>query len=415
MDRQIVYPGSIPLDTDVLSIQRNTMIALGYLAQTTLGQTTVAEGLACVPTQPTSMSVSVGPGSLTQFGVVDSSPFGSLPALPATSLVRIGVNLNSTGFTVSGPTSSGQSISYLLQASLLEADATPVVLPYYNADNPAQPYSGPSNSGATQFTQRLQTVQLSLKAGPAVATGTAAVPPVDAGWVGLYVITVGFGQSSVVASNISPLPTAPFLPWKLPQLSPGTRNLAVYQPTSQGTWTAPAGVTVVKLRIWGGGGAGGSGLGGAGGGGSGGGYSEGYYPVGAGQSFVVTVGNGGSGGGSAGGGSSFGSLASAMGGQPGANGSANAGGPGATVVGSGYGSGFARAGGAGGDPFEAASSWVSGAGGSAYAAGGGLSVVGAASSSTAGQAAAGTGGGGSGGIGNGAGGQGGPGLILVEW
>ena len=37
MDRNLVYPGSIPLDTDLLSINRNAMIALGYLAQAVLG------------------------------------------------------------------------------------------------------------------------------------------------------------------------------------------------------------------------------------------------------------------------------------------------------------------------------------------------------------------------------------------
>jgi hypothetical protein len=66
LDRQIVYPGAIPLDTDVLNIQRNVMVALGYLAQATLGSAVVVDGLACVPTQPASMSVVVGPGSITQ-------------------------------------------------------------------------------------------------------------------------------------------------------------------------------------------------------------------------------------------------------------------------------------------------------------------------------------------------------------
>ena len=33
MDRTIVYPGSIPLDTDILSGNRNALIAIGYLAQ----------------------------------------------------------------------------------------------------------------------------------------------------------------------------------------------------------------------------------------------------------------------------------------------------------------------------------------------------------------------------------------------
>jgi hypothetical protein len=415
MDRQIVYPGSIPLDTDVLSIQRNTMVAIGYLAQATLGQPTIADGLVCAPTQPASLSVSVGPGSLTQFGVVDSMPFGSLGALPGDPLVRMGISLGSMIFGVSAPTGAGQAISYLVQASVLEADATPVVLPYYNAANPGQPYSGPANTGVPQMTQRLQTVQIALKAGPATVGGVAAVPAVDAGWVGLYVVTVAYGQSAVTAADIAVLPTAPFLPWKLPQLSPGTRNLAVFQPASQGDWIAPAGVAAVKLRIWGGGGAGGSGFGGAGGGGAGGGYCEGYYPVTAGQSFTVTVGNGGAGTGSAGGTSSFGSLASATGGQAGGSGTANAGGSGASVAGSGYGTGLSRAGGGGGNAFEGLSAWLSGAGGGAYCGAGAVGVVGAASGSVAGGAGGGPGGGGSGGVGGGAGGQGGAGLVLVEW
>ena len=33
MDRNIVYPGSIPLDTDLLTINRNAMIGIGFLAK----------------------------------------------------------------------------------------------------------------------------------------------------------------------------------------------------------------------------------------------------------------------------------------------------------------------------------------------------------------------------------------------
>lgn len=65
MDRQIVFPGSIPLDTDVLSIQRNNMIALGYLAQATLGTSAQVDGLFCSPTAPASLTVTVGPAPLS--------------------------------------------------------------------------------------------------------------------------------------------------------------------------------------------------------------------------------------------------------------------------------------------------------------------------------------------------------------
>ena len=62
MDRNIVYPGSIPLDTDLLSLNRNTMIALGCLAQAVLGSDPFVDGLACIPSSPPSMTVTVGPG-----------------------------------------------------------------------------------------------------------------------------------------------------------------------------------------------------------------------------------------------------------------------------------------------------------------------------------------------------------------
>ena len=418
MDRQIVYPGSIPLDTDLLRAQRSTMIALGYLTQMILGSTTVVDGLACTPTSPSSLSINIGPGSITQLGAIDTTMYGSLPALAANPLVRIGINTGSVGFTLTPPVASGQVINYLIEASLAEQDINATVLPYYNASNPAQPFSGPMNGGAAQATQRVQTVQLALKPGPSVAAGGQNLPAVDAGWVGLYVITVGFGQTAITAANITTLPTAPFLNWKLPQLTPGTHNLVVFQPTTQGVWTVPSGVSAVRLRIWGGGGAGGNGFAGAGGGGAGGGYSEGYLGVTPGQSFTVTVGNGGAGtgAGSVGGASSFGSAASATGGVAGASGSSNAAGQGGATGGAGYGLGLSIPGSAGGDALNIVSNtWLSGTGGGSHGSVGGLAVTGSASGQVAGRNGAGPGSGAAGGIGGGIGGQGGPGLVLLEW
>ena len=415
MDRQVVYPGSIPLDTDLLSIQRNTMVALGCLTQAVLGTSTIVDGLACLPTQPASMSVSVGPGCIMQLGSVDTTPFGSLPAMPTSQLVRIGTNLNSIVYALTAPSSIGQSLTYLIQGSLLELDTTPLILPYYNAANPGQPYSGPDNSATAQNTQRLQSVQLMLKPGVPVTSGAPTVPGVDVGWVGLYAITVTSGQTAVLTSNIIKIPAAPFVTWKLPQLSPGTHNLSVFQPASQGPWTVPAGVSAIKLRLWGGGGAGGSGFGTAGGGGAGGGYSEGYYPVFPGQNFLVSVGNGGVGSGSGGGTSSLSNLAAATGGASGGNGSVGSAGLGSSLAGTGSGQGLCLTGETGGDPFNSGGTWLSGAGGGAHAGTGAVAAVGAASASTAGRSAAGPGCGGSGGVGNGVGGQGGPGLVLVEW
>jgi hypothetical protein len=199
MDRIIVYPGGIPLDTDLLSTNRNAMVALGYLAQATLGSGMVVDGLACTPTVPASLAMNVGPGSISELSVIDALPYGSLAADSSSPLVKLGVNTASTSFTLTAPTTSGQSVNYLVQATLQESDSVPVVLPYYNAADPAQPYSGPGNTGTAQNTERLQRVQLQLKAGAPAAAGSQITPPVDNGWVGLYVITVNYGQTQVTA------------------------------------------------------------------------------------------------------------------------------------------------------------------------------------------------------------------------
>jgi hypothetical protein len=216
VDRIIVYPGAIPLDTDILSTNRNAMIALGYLAQAVLGTTTLVDGLACNPTSPATMSVTVGPGSIFQMSSIDNTAYGSIAADTTDPLYKHGINpFGSTSFTLTAPSSSGQTINYLIEASLVEADTGSTVLPYYNAANPAQPYTGPNNSAASQTTLRSQRVGLQLKAGAAANTGSQQTPAVDSGWVPLYIIQVNFGQTTVGSSSISVHPSAPFINPKL--------------------------------------------------------------------------------------------------------------------------------------------------------------------------------------------------------
>jgi hypothetical protein len=322
MDRNIVYPGSIPLDTDLLSVNRNAMIAVGFLAQALLGTSTVADGLACLPTSPASMKIVVGTGSITQIGPIDVQDYGTIVADLTDPVLKMGINTTTTPFTLTAPLSVGQSISYLVEAAFLEADSNPMVLPYYNASNPAQAFSGPSNSGAPQNTLRTQRVQLQVKAGVPANSGSQVTPAADSGWVGLYQIVVSFGQTQVTAANISVVSTAPFLAWKLPRLRPGFGS-GVQTFASSGSFVVPAGVTQVEVEVWGAGAGSYASIGGlASGGGSGGGYGRklvsGLVP---GQSVAVIVGAGGAAGttgGTAagpGGTSSFGQLVSASGGS----------------------------------------------------------------------------------------------------
>jgi hypothetical protein len=322
MDRSLVYPGSIPLDTDLLNANRDSMTALGYLAQAVLGTNIVVDGLGCAPTSPASLTVTVGPGSITQLSVLDALAYGSLPADMVDPLVKMGINLSSTSFTLTVPATSGQSINYLIQAALQESDTNPVVLPYYNAANPAQPYSGPTNSGVAQNTRRIQRVQLQLKAGAAANSGSQVTPPIDNGWVGLYVVTVSYGQTVITAAGITQLASAPFLTWKLPTLRPGFAT-GVQTFLASGGFTVPAGIIQVEVEIWGGGSGTFASIAGApSGGGSGGGYARKRITgLITGQAIVVTVGAGGAAGttggaGASGGGtSSFGTYVSATGGS----------------------------------------------------------------------------------------------------
>ena len=57
MDRQIVYPGQIPLETDLLNTNKYAMIALAKLSAAMLGTATIVNGLGCVPTGPASLQV----------------------------------------------------------------------------------------------------------------------------------------------------------------------------------------------------------------------------------------------------------------------------------------------------------------------------------------------------------------------
>jgi hypothetical protein len=418
MDRNIVYPGAIPLDSDLLALNRNTMIALGYLAQMVLGSSTIVDGLICSPTTPASLNVTVGPGSITQLSVVDTLAYGSLAADTTDQLIKMGINLASTTFTVTPPTTSGQATNFLIQAALQEADVSPVVLPYYNAANPSQPYSGPTNSGVSQNTLRTQRVQLELKAGAAANAGTQATPPVDNGWVGLYVITVSYGQTAVTIASITVPPGAPFLGWKLPALRPGFAS-GVQTISTSGNFTVPVGVSQIEVEVWGAGsGSFASTATVASGGGSGGGYARkriiGLTSL---QVIPVTVGAGGSAGSNGiapgpGGSSSFGTFLSATGG--GLNPLATVANPwlGASSIGVGSGGDINVWGSSGGNGLGN----IGGAGGGG-ALGGGMNYV-ATSYAINGQAP----GGGASGSGTGQsnnmaqpGGMGAPGLVIVRW
>ena len=219
MDKRIVNLGAIPLPQDILEPQRNAEIALGMIMKAAFGTTTVTDGLVVTQQSTPDMTVQVGQGMIISQSTVDTvgSGFGSLPYDGATPLVKIGVNLSPVNMTaLVAPPTPGASQNWLLEAQLLEQDTDPVAEPYYNAAAPSVPFSGPNNSGAAQNTRRRQTVQLQWKGGIAAATGQQITPAPDAGWVGIAVVILTNGQSSITNSSIVPYTGTPSINTKLP-------------------------------------------------------------------------------------------------------------------------------------------------------------------------------------------------------
>jgi hypothetical protein len=214
-DRVIVYAGSIPLETDVLRSNKFAMVGIAKLAAAMLGTSTIVNGLACVPTGPASLTVNVNPGEIYSLVSMDATAYSSVAADTTHQIMKSGILLDAVNLSCPAPGTVGQSINYLVQVIYQDSDTDLTALPYYNAANPTQAWSGPNNSGTPQATTRKGIITMSAKAGAAAATGSQTTPAPDAGYTGLWVVTVANGQTQILAGNIAQYAGAPILPSSL--------------------------------------------------------------------------------------------------------------------------------------------------------------------------------------------------------
>jgi hypothetical protein len=215
MDRQITYPGQILPETTLLNMTKDAMIGLGMAFRAILGTSTFFDGLACTPTGPASLQVLVGPGSVYALENIDSTAFSSLGSDTTHQIVKQGINLGTLTLNCPAPGTTGQSINYLIQSAYQDTDTGATVLPYYNSSNPSVAYNGPANSGTSQNTVRQGQCLVAVKAGVAATTGSQTTPAPDAGYTGLWVVTVANGQTTIVSGNIAQVNGAPFISEKL--------------------------------------------------------------------------------------------------------------------------------------------------------------------------------------------------------
>lgn len=184
MDRVIVYPGQIPLETDILNQAKNTMLGLGYLAQTVVGSNPIVNGLDVSQAGSPGLSVLINAGSMYAFQVIDQTAYSSVPSDVSGGTVKQGIlNQSLTLGPVTLPGGSNKQIC-IVQAKIVEQDTDNVVLPYYNSANPNVALNGSGGNGVAQPRTRQVALQLSFKYGTAT-TGTPTRPSLDANAVGL--------------------------------------------------------------------------------------------------------------------------------------------------------------------------------------------------------------------------------------
>lgn len=308
MDRQVVYVGAIPLDTDQLLQTRNTMVALGYLAKMTIGDNAgFADGFGCTP--GAGLTVVVAAGSMTLPTTIDVNSYGALPS-DGDPLIKIGIN---TGSTIVPLPSVGDLI---ISGGVVETPSGSIPVGYYNATNPGQTLIGPGGNGQAQATVIQQRVVF-------VVTAPTTIPT---GYLPLWHVSIPAGSTSISASMISVAPNAPFITTKLPEAAPlvspafagnptaptapvgdasvalattafvslaTTRNRAAWGTGGNYNWTCPSGVSTILVRAWSAGGVGGnSNAGYPGGGGGGGGYVEVLIDVFVGRNYSIQIGSG---------------------------------------------------------------------------------------------------------------------------
>lgn len=220
MRRETVYPGQVLPETVLLNMGRDMMTGMGKLMQDILGSGPCVSGFACTPTAPASLQVNIAPGNIYAMQSVEASPWSTLPGDTAHTILKQGILPDPVSLTLTPPTATGLAINYLVQVAYQDQDINPAVLPYYNSANPSQPFTGQGNNGQSQATARDGVAVVSLKAGIAAPSGNQQTPAPDTGNVGLWVITVLNGQTTVMAQHITAMPGAPYINPSMLGLSP---------------------------------------------------------------------------------------------------------------------------------------------------------------------------------------------------
>jgi len=224
------------------------MVGLGKLSEAVLGTAQAVAGFTLASTAPASLSAVLGPGVVFQQAQLEATPFSTLPT-DSHTVVKEGHLLDAQTLTFTPPAAAGYAQNFLVEVQYQDADVGATVLPYYNAANPQVGFSGPGGAGTAQNTVRRGAVAYQIKAGVAATAGTQTSPAPDAGWAGIYVVTLAQGATSITAGNITPYAGAPFIPVTLPGVPLGVQSGAWIFASATGTNAYTAGLSPAPATL----------------------------------------------------------------------------------------------------------------------------------------------------------------------
>src|SRR6185437_11821198 len=183
MDRQLVYTNEIVFETDILSTNLDSYIALGLYMQTVTGSSTLLSGFLCTQDSPPDMGVTLAAGQIYALEQIDPTPYGALPADTTHQIIKQGIAMDPTSLAMPAPITPGQSVNYLVQIAFDESDVDPLNRPYYNSANPNMPIFN------TAANVRQDAALVQAIAGTPAPTGTQTTPTPDPGFIGAWVVT----------------------------------------------------------------------------------------------------------------------------------------------------------------------------------------------------------------------------------
>lgn len=217
MDRPIIYPLEVPAVEDLLYGWQRTLVAISKLASTVLGPSPFGAWLEGFEiTASGGLAVQVANGQIYSQASIDASSYGVLP-LDNNQILRQYLQDAVSTFTLAAPTTSGDSLTWLIQFVPVTQDTGEQVLQYFDVANPNVAFGGPGNNGLTQGIVRQDTCLVQALSGSPGPTGYQELPPLSGGAVGGYYVTIAYGQTTLTSADISTVPNAaPFITQKLP-------------------------------------------------------------------------------------------------------------------------------------------------------------------------------------------------------